>query len=122
MVVSIAAVIRAFPGRGCVAYNLSSFLGYLDSASWHHGAKAAPFILLGAGRLCFLRLACMCVEQNVDELLAAIELCLLISNVKRPGKGNIFLMQEWELHLLRQYVKLGEHSEAFGGTFIFALK
>lgn len=69
----------------------------------------------------FLRLACMCVERNVDELLAATELCLLISNVKEAREETFLNARVQELHLLRQYVKLGEHSDAFGGTFIFLL-
>lgn len=69
----------------------------------------------------FLRLACMCVERNVDELLAATELCLLISNVKEAREETFLNARVQELHLLRQYVKLGEHSEAFVGTFIFSL-
>ena len=50
----------------------------------------------------FLRLACMCVERNVDELLAATELCLLISNVKEAREETFLNPRVQELHLLRQ--------------------
>lgn len=53
-------------------------------------------------KIVFLRLACMCVERNVDELLAATELCLLISNVKEAREETFLNARVQELHLLRQ--------------------
>lgn len=97
-------------------YDLSPFLGYLDSsAPWGRGS----LLCFRSRKIEFLKLACMCVEGNVDELLVVTKTCLLISNVKEPREGMFFNTRVQELHFLGQDVKLDENSKALPGIFIF---
>lgn len=67
-----------------MAYDLSPFLGALDSsAPWCRGS----LLCFRNRKIEFLILACMCVEGNVDELLVVTKACLLISNVKEAREG-----------------------------------
>lgn len=105
-------------GRGWVAYDLSPFLGYLDSsAPWGRGS----LLCFRSRKIEFLKLACMCVEGNVDELLVVTKTYLLILKVKEAREGMFFNNWVWELHFLGQSVKLDENSKALPGIFILLL-
>lgn len=97
-------------GRGWVAYDLSPFLGYLDSSAPSGQGSLSCF---RSRKIEFLILACMCVKGNVDELLVVTKPCLLVLNVKEARKGTFLNTRLQELHFLGRSVKPDEHSKPY---------